>query len=249
VDRSLYLRNKFALTHLPQWICPSCSAGVLRRVQDEDFKIAPNATTQEIRNEEFFDYEHNIGVFSGRLLCRNCLENVFVTGVSSTDVDYDADGATEYYAVVEPKFFVPPLRLIEVDERVPTLIHGLIRSASEVFWCSGEACINRLRCVTEEILTFLQIPATAASGGFISLHQRIESIGNSHSAIRDALMAAKHMGNDASHGAFEVSREEVLDAFEVLSYCLVELFPKDNSNVLAIISRVISNKGFRPKGP
>lgn len=247
MDRSLFSKKKFVLTKLPEWICPTCGAGTLRKVQDDDFRILRNATTQSIVNESFFDHEHDIGVFTGRLFCGNCLENVFVSGVSSTEIDYDEHTGTDYYAIVEPQFFIPALRLIDVDERVPRRIHHLIDAASTVFWCSGESCINRLRCVTEEILTFLNIPATTDNGAFISLHRRIEKIGDEHKGLRTALMAAKHMGNDASHGAFDVRQEEVLDAFEVLEYSLVELFPVDRSNVLSIISRVNDNKGFRPK--
>jgi hypothetical protein len=247
MHRSLFSEKEFALSKLPEWTCPSCSAGTLRKVQDDEFRILQNATTQSIVNESFFDHEHDIGVFTGRLFCGNCRENVFVSGTSSTDIEYDEDTGTNYYAVVQPRFFIPTLRLIDVDERVPSRIHQLIDAACSVFWCSGESCINRLRCVTEEILTFLQIPASTDNGAFITLHHRIEKIADEHKNVRDALMAAKHMGNDASHGAFEVTREEVLDAFEVVEYCLAELFPVDRSNVLSIISRINSNKGFRPK--
>lgn len=247
MDRYLFSNKKYALEHLPDWKCPSCNAGILRKVQGDDFRVLPNASTQSIVNEPFFDYEYDIGVFSGRLLCGQCLENVFVSGISTTDIEYDEQTGTEYYGVVEPQFFVPALRLIDVDERVPMRIHQLVEAACAVFWCSGESCINRLRCVTEEILTFLQISAVTDTGGFISLHHRIEKIGDEFKPVREALMAAKHMGNDASHGSFEVTREEVLDAFEVLEYCLAELFPIDRSNVLAIISRINDNKGFRSK--
>src|SRR5471032_249853 len=120
MDRSLFSKTKFVLTKLPEWICPTCKAGTLRKVQDDDFRILRNATTQYITNEPFFDHDHDICVFTGRLLCGNCLENVFVSGVSSTEIDYDEHTGTDYYAVVEPHFFIPTLRLIDVDERVPT---------------------------------------------------------------------------------------------------------------------------------
>lgn len=248
MDRSLFSKTKYVLTQLPEWNCPSCRSGALRRVQEEEFRILRTAATQAMVDEPYFDHEHDHGVFSGRLLCGNCLENVFVSGLSTTGIDFDPETGTDYFVIIEPRFFIPAPPLIEVDARVPKRIAELVDTAATVFWSSHEACINRLRCVTEEILNFLGIKARTESGAYISLHDRVEKIEDAHKTVRDALMAAKHMGNDASHGSFLATREEVLDAFEVLEYCIAELFPVDRSGVLSIISRVNNQKGFRPKG-
>jgi len=205
------------------------------------------AGTLAIKNEDWFDYEHSAGVFALRLLCR-CGESVVVSGKTSVDCDWDEERhRMDYYTVLEPLFFVPPLALIAVEPVAPEQIHRLIRSASEVFWSNGEACLNRLRCVTEEILNILNIPSRTETGGYINLHHRIEKIGTENQRIKDALLAAKHMGNDASHSDFQVTRGEVLDAFQVVEYCLRQLYPVDDSVVLEIISRVNANAGFRTK--
>lgn len=231
--------------NVPPWKCPSCSEGRLKL--EGDFTIRDDASTQKCRNEEWFGPEHSHYVFTGVLQCTNCSEAVVVSGEGVTEEDYGEDGP-EYYRVLTPRFFYPPLKIIEPNvpaSALPAAVTSYLDKAFQVFWCDADSCVNRLRTVVEHVLDSYDISRTASKSGRLDLATRISMlIDPKYSAVKEALDSVRYMGNNGSHGSVGIERHELLSAFAVVKFCLEQLYT-DNSALLAFVSDINQKKGFR----
>lgn len=244
-----YLGKTFSIGNVPPWKCPSCMEGRLKLVGN--FLMLDDASTAQNSREEWFEPEFSHYVFTGHLQCATCSENVVICGDGGIEEDYDEDGRA-YYNVLTPKFFYPPLRIIEpnTSENVPEDVITYLQKAFEVFWCDADSCVNRLRTVLEYLLDGLQVERVTNDGKRLNLASRIDKlIDPQYAQVKDAMTSLRHMGNDGSHGSVGIERHELLAAFGVVNYCLEQLYPKviDNTAVLEFVEKVNKQKGFRPK--
>ncbi|OFJ48111.1 hypothetical protein BA896_003080 [Janthinobacterium lividum] len=210
-----------------------------------------DAATQLCRNEDWFEPEHSHYVFTGVLRCGNCNEIVIVSGDGIIEEDYGQDGR-EYVQILTPRFFYPPLKIIEpvVSSDIPDDVIEYLEKASQVFWCDADSCVNRLRTVIEYLLDGIGVERTTDKGVRIFLGNRIKLLVDpKHLQVKEALTSIKHMGNDGSHGSIGIERHELLLAFNVVKYCLEQLFPKiiDNTKLLSFVKTINDQEGFRPK--
>lgn len=251
--RQEFEQESFEASRLPSWSCPTCGRGILRCI--DGLRIHEDSVTKEESGNEYWEYEYNKYVFHGLLSCGECKEAVLVIGKGH--IEHDSDRWREEASYVQwltPCYFTPPLKIIRplLDEETPEVITDLLTKAFELFWCDPDSCLNRLRAVVEQILNGQGVRNRRAGGGFISLAERIGNFNDSrYSHVKDALTAAKHMGNDGSHGFSEATREDLLDAFAVIEYCLLQFYPRkpEREVVNDIVARINENKGIRKKFP
>jgi hypothetical protein len=246
-----YTNETFDSRSPPRWICPTCGLGTLRLI--DTFKITSDSATRVEERADYWEPEWSRYVFSGILVCVECHDTVAVAGTGGVDVDVDDDtGQPEYYTYLRPQYFTPPLRIIRpvLRDNVPEVIEKLLIKAFELFWCDVDSCLNRLRAIVEQILAHHGVSPVDDNGRFISLHKRIENFNKpAYAHVKSALLAAKYMGNDGSHGFSGATRQELLEAFAVIEHCLLQFYPPtpEPSRLEEIIKRVTENKGFRPK--
>jgi hypothetical protein len=62
------------------------------------------------------------------------------------------------------------------------------------------------------------------------LHRRIERFSNTQATVGGRIMALKWFGNTASHEG-NVSREDLLDAFEILEFLVAQLFDQKDPRI------------------
>ena len=242
-----YLKQSFVSDDVPPWNCPTCSTGRLALVGA--FSMKDDAATQRDKDEEWFDAEHAHYVFNGLLQCGNCAEHVVVAGDGIVEEDYGFH-ERNYYNVLTPKFFYPPLKIIEpnTNDKVPTDVKTYLDKAFQVFWCDADSCVNRLRTVLEYVLDDLGVDRVNGKGDRLPLASRIEQFVDPKFAhVKDAMTSLRHMGNDGSHGSIDIQRHELLLAFSVIKYCLEQIYAPDHSEILNFVSVVNQRKGFRPK--
>lgn len=242
-----YLAKSFTKENVPPWRCPTCASGTLKLVGD--FAIHSDAATETSSGEDWFEPQYSCYVFSGILGCGNCSEKVVVSGAGNVEEEYGEDGPG-YYTLLTPKFFHPPLRIIElnISDDVPTDVIVYLEKAFQIFWCDADSCVNRLRTVVEYLLDGLAIDRNNAKGERLSLSARINLLSEpQHVQVKGALTSLRYMGNDGSHGSIGIERHELLSAFAVVKYCLERLFPtvSDESEILTFVSAVNQRKGFR----
>lgn len=247
------LQESFEIGDVPCWTCPTCARGRLRLVGE--FTLRVDAATKREHNEDYWEPEWSNYVFNGLLECGECHESVMVTGTAGVEPNYrDMDEGTgyRYSQYLTPRYFTPPLKIIspELNDQVPSEVFALLNKAFEIFWCDPDSCLNRLRSVAEQILTYHNVPTLDSKRKHIPLGRRIQMFDKSEYAeVKDALTAARHIGNEGSHGFSGVKRDELLDSFAVIEYCLLQFFPiqRDHSKVKKFIADVIKNEGLRPK--
>ena len=74
----------------------------------------------------------------------------------------------------------------------------------------------------------------------LTLHDRIETFSKTQSAEGEKLMALKWLGNTGSHQG-DVSRDNLLNGFEILEFLLAELFEQRAVRV-AELARELTKK-------
>jgi hypothetical protein len=242
-----YLSQTFVDGNTPPWKCPSCAEGRLKPAGA--FSFHDDAATNQSRHEEWFDAEHAHYVYNALLTCVSCGESVVTLGDGIWDESY-TETDREYYRMLTPRFFFPPLKIIEphVSDDVPDDVFTYLEKAFQVFWCDADACVNRLRTVVEYLLDGLGITKVGAKGERLMLASRIGMLTDpKYAAVKDALDSLRHMGNDGSHGSVGIKRNELLSAFAVVKYCLEQLYPivPDNSELMKFVSEINQKKGFR----
>jgi hypothetical protein len=76
------------------------------------------------------------------------------------------------------------------------------------------------------------------------LHKRIEEYRKKNPVMADHLMAIKFLGNDASH-ASGLLREDLLNAFEILSEVIDEVYGRRRQRLSKMTKRIIKKKDRR----
>ena len=71
----------------------------------------------------------------------------------------------------------------------------------------------------------------------LSLHARIDAFAKTKSPVGSQLMALKWLGNAGSHST-EVSKDDLLDAFEIMEHSLVEIIDKRSAKVAALAKKL-----------
>ena len=64
--------------------------------------------------------------------------------------------------------------------------------------------------------------------------------------IGNQLMAIKWIGNDGSHYK-KITKEDILDAFKILEYCLNKIYVKEEEEIKKLAKKINTIKGTRSK--
>ncbi|MEP6935613.1 MAG: DUF4145 domain-containing protein [Nitrospirota bacterium] len=249
MDRKAF-KLPFTKGRAPDWMCPSCSKGVLR-IKDTSFFTDERALSRD-HSYEAWEPEWITNVYSCLLYCTNdkCKEVVASSGSGGVDwsVCEHEHGEPEqvYEDYFHPKYFDPPLRLITVPSSCPENVSIPIEESFRLFFASPSAAANGIRISIEQLLTELKIKRFNLMKGkrrFISLHQRIALLPPQHSEIRDLILAIKWLGNSGSHSRGNMTRDDVMDAYELFEHILEEIYGKKAKKLKALAKKVNKKKG------
>lgn len=248
INRKILLQEFFDWNdNYPQWACPTCKQSLLQ-IKNKTLYTAILRKMRESQAQAYYinnindssAYEGEESVFSCLFLCSNnrcneatsCCGNVYFHFEELSTNDIDCCSADElnvksrqhYY----PKYFYPHLCLFEISELCPESVKQAIEESFATFFSSITATTNSIRISIEALLREHEIPSEDEKGRFISLHRRIESISVDSKLypFKDQLLTLKYMGNDGSHNESEVSKEDIVDAYEVLSDILEKIYPE-----------------------
>lgn len=129
---------------------------------------------------------------------------------------------------------IPSPLPFKIQPKVPSQVAAKIREAATLFWTDQKAAASRAREVIEAILTHFNIPERTDKGRPMRLDDRIKLFRESDDKWDEQVElfhAAKLIGNLATHDT--VSRDEVLDAFEMLEAVIEDVFVGTRRNILA----------------
>jgi hypothetical protein len=248
-------KNKFTIDNFPSWICPSCAKGIL--VGDKkSIKTVESFSSIEARNHDDWDPEWVSGSFGGTLKCNNsnCEEPILIIGKMDVvgEQEYDeqfGDWNFTYSEFLFPIAFVPTLHIFSIHSDVPDEIRKAVIDSFKVYWIDISSCGNKIRKVIELVMDEQKVSKTFIDRGKrkgYTLHKRIEIFKVTKTEEADLLMAIKWIGNSGSHTNEELTKDDILDAYEILEHVITKLYEKD-SNRLKKLSKTI-NKKRKPIG-
>ena len=251
MNRKIYKRA-FTKENLPEWLCPTCQKGTLEQVKDA-FKYEETVFSKEAHGHEAWEPEWITYSYSNILKCSNsnCGEIVFNVGDGFVDWDViqGRDGYPEqvYTDYFRARYFQPPLIIFNIPDKTPDDVKESLEESFALFFSNPDSSLNHTRMALEKVLNFLKIKKYTNRDGKrfpISLHRRIDLLPTKYSHIKDLCLAVKWLGNAGSHSGDKTTRDDVLDAYEIMDAILYELF--DNKKVKA---KKLSKKINKNKGP
>ena len=249
MDRKM-LKRHFTRDSAPDWMCPTCCKGVLRIKKDSFF--SDERSLSRDHDHPAWEPEYIEHVYTCLLYCTNdkCKEVVASTGVGSVDwgVQDDADGVPEqvYEDYFQPKYFEPPLKILNLPTKCPETILAPINESFRLVFASPSSAANCIRVAVEELLTDLNIRRFKNVNGarkYINLHQRISLIPEKYSEIRDLIFAIKWLGNAGSHSDGTISFDDVMDAYEFFEHIVLEVYDQKGKQLKAKAKKVNKKKG------
>jgi hypothetical protein len=147
----------------------------------------------------------------------------------------------EWEDYFSPLFCQPMPDIIELPAKCPDEVKDELRAAFSIFWLHRAACAGRIRVALEHLMNHLGVPKRKKdkSGKYsdLSLHARLDAFAKTEPAMGPQLMALKWLGNTGSHDR-EVTKADLLDAFEILEHALVEIIDGRSARVAALAKKL-----------
>jgi len=197
----------FTESNVPKWPCPTCRIGHLT--------LKPNTLAHVETPESIRDHRHDSWepdwiryVFSCIFQCGNadCKDVFSCCGVGKVDVfEHDDDEHGWVQSTTDrftPKYFDPPLVLIDIPKGCPREARVHLTKSFALFFADPGASLNCARTAVETVLTDLGVKRFVIVKGKrrpINLHQRILLLPPKYKEQVDLLLAVKWLGNAGSH--------------------------------------------------
>ncbi len=217
MNRNNWEKDFFAEYSSTQWVCHECGAGSLMVREQPD-----------INNSE---------TFTAHLICSGCRKEYACNGF----VRYFAYGnpVSKFYEGKQKRFyptsFTPCLRLFHLNKSIPSEISVEIDCSFNTFWSDASSSANAIRRSLEILLEKQGVPRAS------SLHHRIAMFSKNKN-LEKLLTAIKIVGNSGSHGQ-PLAKTNLMDAYDILEYCLNELYPDpDKVDVYKIADMINKTK-------
>ncbi len=243
---------RFSEKSIGGWPCPTCGKGTLHM---DASKFLSESTEESLQGYEDSGDPEIIDIgFSTVLNCSDskCKEKVLCLGSGHPTYfnSYDEVGAPEegFENMFEPHFFYPSLKIFDVSNDVPYKIKLHIYDSFKLFFCDPGAALNCLRIALEETLNFLEVNRFAVKNKKrfrISLHARIGLMEAKYKEIKDLCLAIKWHGNAGSHSEDLISKDDVLDAYEIFEVLMEKLFEKKTKNATILAKKINKQKGIK----
>lgn len=241
----------FTKDRVPYWQCPTCGGGQL--------KLLPNSLAKQETQQSRLAHEHEAWepewieyVYSCIFICTNsvCKEVISSCGTGRVDYNEYEDERDGWVQVTEdlftPRFFQPPLRLIDIPLDCPFDVSSYLRESFSLFFSDPNAALNSARTAIEAVLTQLGVKKFANVKGSrrpINLHQRITLLPKKHAHLVELLTAIKWLGNAGSHAGSSVSADDVLVAYNLIEHVLADIYNNPKSDLVAVAKKVNKRKG------
>jgi hypothetical protein len=253
MDRKLWVERFSPDGSTAPWPCPACGQLNLTAISSS---VHTYEGRESARYRSYEEWEP--GWIEARFICMlqcACEEYVSVTGrhgveegISSEPNNPEAYPHVDYEDYYEPLFFHPALRIVNVPKQVPRDVRDQLIQSFAMFWCDLDACANRIRTSIEKLLNHRGVKRTTLTSKKkrirLNLHDRIELFGKSGDPLAMHLMALKRLGNAGSHSS-PMTRDDILDAYEIMEFVLHEMFDQPAKRVSSISNAI--NKTGKPR--
>jgi hypothetical protein len=248
-----WLKNSFSKNQIPDWLCPSCSSGLMK-IEPEQFHFEETQLSKSWHGHDNWEPEFIQYRFHGTLKCKSCGDFVSFLGTGGVDHvhyfdEYQNDYTEQYNDIFYPLFFNPPLPLFKVHKNCPDDIKNEIEDSFGLFWNDLPSCANKIRTSLEMLMNQQKIKKSFLQGSKrkkMTLHRRIEEFKKVQPEIAGFLLAIKWIGNTGSHPG-KLEKVDVLDAYELLEHSLNKLFDDTEGKLKKITKEINKRKGTRKR--
>jgi len=226
-----------------QFPYPHCGKGLLALKNYERFQTPESKRDdKEIQDNGWgLSAQFQQFYFNALLKCIRCQGDVVCIG-NMIDSDY-WDGVDEEPSIgqlLKPRFFLPPLKIIDIPDDTPIIIKNEIINSFELYWVNDSACGNSIRKVLERVMDeegILRIGINRKGKPYeLKLHDRIENFGKVNSKL---LLAIKEIGNEGSHK--KTSIEYILTAYKLLEYVIDKVYSTQDDEFTNLANKVIAS--------
>ncbi|MCO5190091.1 MAG: DUF4145 domain-containing protein [Anaerolineae bacterium] len=233
------------------WECPTCGKG---KLEIKEGTLHVSETAKSVKENAFESYPINREhLYSCLFRCNNnkCREVISSSGRGYLEPVFpnDPDGGVRQdwdYKFV-PIYFLPNLQFFQIPGRTPKTVLVEINESFSLFFCAPSSAANHVRRSVEELLTALKIKrykyvGTPKKRRYVSLHDRIQLLPAKYDSQKELLLALKWLGNAGSHTHQEITKDDVLDAYEILEELLNQIYVK-KKDVRKLARTINKNKG------
>lgn len=203
--------------------------------------LSPTAATQELTEQiDCWLPEFEISRFFMKMKCVKCKDPVLCIGITKAVEEHDDEYGWVFSDALVPTYFEPYVPVIRIPSGCPESVSAEVLKASSLIWCSPSSSGNKIRVAVERLMDAQGVPNAR------DLHVRIKNFSTTHQDVVDKLLAIKCIGNIGSHSD-NLELVDVLDAFELLEYCLDELYEGRSARLKALAASINTHKGPPPK--
>jgi hypothetical protein len=250
LNRSLW-HGTLTATRCPAWPCPICDKGNVALVQGS----LKSEETEESKQSHAGDnwepelIEHMF-VAWGECKHPSCGQRFAIAGRGGVELlvgeEYETV-AEDYFAAM---YVYPMPKIIKIPPTCPISVRQELIASFGHFWNDTAACASRLRIALEELMQYLGMqtdPSNDKPTSRPKLHGAIEAFAKNSPEVGAQLMALKWLGNTGSHNS-RVSRDDLLDAFEVLEHALSEIIERRSERVAELAKGLTAKHARRLPG-
>jgi hypothetical protein len=247
MNRSLWIKG-IDKTYCPGWQCPSCTEGTIVLVPKS---LAHAETILSVQGHDHSDFDPDWIQYSftawGQCSHASCQQKFAIAGKGGVSPEFTSDGRSwEYEDYFEPQYCFPMPHIIELPQKCPNNIKKELIAAFSLFWLNRPACAGRIRVSLEMLMDHMSVPnKRKAKNGRdleLTLHERIDAYSAKDPQFGSYLMALKWLGNTGSHEG-DISKADILDAFEILEHALVEILDNRNEKVAELAKKLHEKHG------
>lgn len=234
------------------WVCPTCNKGGLVIKENEHFHETQSVESNALFEEGYIGPEDLALSFNARLTCTNtkCGEQIMAlgSGIVMEEPVEDERGNYDlaYVNCYTVKYFYPTLKIIQVPTQTPESILVPLEQSFALFFCDSDACGNKIRISIEALLDEEGVDSTKQNKKGkeirINLHDRIELM-QADESTKTHLEAIKWLGNAASHEVQGLSKQDTLDAYEILRFVLNTLYDDSEARINKLAAGIKAAKG------
>ena len=245
--RREWLSERFSPHKFPDWPCPRCARGRLRRPQGETHALLALPSRLALRSEGQTWLESQPDIHWGReneldgdgawaiyeLVCTEleCRTGAVVVGVLLEENAWDpADVPLRTHAEPAwgsfiPMFVDPCPDFVPLPLGAPRSFAIAMRRSFRLFWADRASSATFVRIAVEHLLDGWQVPRSGTEGGSIRLHNRLaHHLTAPLRPHQEKLLAVKVLGNDGAHEVGAVSWIDLVKAYDVVQEVLLDLY-------------------------
>lgn len=258
MNKNSQIINREWFTDFPEIPCPRCGIGIFIYKKREKIELEDGISKESKILD--IDPSYYSGKFTITSNCNHpkCEESSIISGktkltfVGWYEGGYDPEQGIEIpeHEHHEMKFKIeyisPPFNLISFPIDFPNNLQKILEESFKLFWIDKDSCGNKLRIFIEELLSHQKIKKNEIKNRKrykLSLHKRIMIFQNKYPKLGDKLLAIKWIGNTASHGEKELSKQKIIDAFNILEFIIEKLFENKEKEIDILTKRINKAKG------